>query len=54
LGTNRIVGTSTERIVRAAMEALDDSSTGTSHARLPPLWDGHTAPRILDALLEKV
>jgi UDP-N-acetylglucosamine 2-epimerase (non-hydrolysing) len=55
MGTNRIVGTSTERILSAATDALalprrrmDDEK------RLPPLWDGHTAPRILDALLEKV
>lgn len=55
LGTNRVVGTSTDRITSAAFEALDASRElgGKLEARLPPLWDGHTAPRILDALLEK-
>ena len=52
LGTNQIVGTSTERITGAAMKALSEPRE-REHARLPPLWDGHTAPRILDALLEK-
>jgi UDP-N-acetylglucosamine 2-epimerase (non-hydrolysing) len=54
LGTNRIVGTSAERIASAAFEALNEPrSPSGDEKRLPPLWDGHTAPRILDALLEK-
>lgn len=53
LGTNRIVGTDTERITRAAFEALDERGAGRASSSLPPLWDGRTAPRILDALLEK-
>lgn len=53
MGTNRVVGTGTERILRAAFEALDQSHAAGSEKRLPPLWDGRTAPRILDALLEK-
>lgn len=51
MGTNRIVGTSTERIVRAAREAL--AHPRDAQTRRPPrvsLWDGHTADRILDAL----
>jgi UDP-N-acetylglucosamine 2-epimerase (non-hydrolysing) len=51
LGTNTIVGTDTEKIVHAAFAALD-SSTEQGSPRIPPLWDGHTADRILDALLE--
>jgi len=53
MGTNRIVGTSTERIVSSALEALDRDGSRADAVRLPPLWDGHTAPRILDALLEQ-
>ncbi|HEY0322787.1 MAG TPA: UDP-N-acetylglucosamine 2-epimerase (non-hydrolyzing) [Pyrinomonadaceae bacterium] len=54
MGTNRIVGTSAERITRAAFETLNEPRSPSGHEkRLPPLWDGHTAPRILDALLEK-
>ena len=55
MGTNRIVGTSPERILGAAFDTLGAprrSGTG-DEKQLPPLWDGHTAPRILDALLEK-
>ena len=48
LGTNKIVGTNPERIVREAMAALDGNSRPTHN--VPALWDGHTADRILDAL----
>jgi UDP-N-acetylglucosamine 2-epimerase (non-hydrolysing) len=51
MGTNTIVGTSREKITRAAFIALD-SAPDKSSTRIPPLWDGHTADRILDALLE--
>ena len=52
MGTNLIVGTDTERITQAALNALD-APTDKGQARIPPLWDGRTADRILDALLEK-
>jgi UDP-N-acetylglucosamine 2-epimerase (non-hydrolysing) len=53
LGTNRIVGTNRERITQAAFAALDAAPRTTQQpARIPPLWDGHTADRILDAILE--
>ena len=48
LGTNTIVGTDSEKIVAAARVALD--GTPERVASIPPLWDGHTADRILDAL----
>ncbi len=52
LGTNILVGTDPEKIMRAAFEILDkDESTKT--ARIPPLWDGKTAGRICDELLRK-
>ncbi|MBV8857718.1 MAG: UDP-N-acetylglucosamine 2-epimerase (non-hydrolyzing) [Acidobacteria bacterium] len=51
LGTNRVVGTNPERIFAEAEAALaQDGQKGPP--RVPPLWDGRAAERILDALLE--
>ncbi|HEX8161978.1 MAG TPA: UDP-N-acetylglucosamine 2-epimerase (non-hydrolyzing) [Pyrinomonadaceae bacterium] len=47
MGTNRVVGTDEERIVRAATDALDAPPES-----VPPLWDGQAADRVLNALLE--
>jgi UDP-N-acetylglucosamine 2-epimerase (non-hydrolysing) len=52
IGTNRIVGTDVEKITRAAGAVLDAPREPPSSPRMPPLWDGHTATRILDALIE--
>jgi UDP-N-acetylglucosamine 2-epimerase (non-hydrolysing) len=46
MGTNRVVGTDTGKIVAAAFAALAE----TAKPAAIPLWDGHTAERILDAL----
>jgi UDP-N-acetylglucosamine 2-epimerase (non-hydrolysing) len=48
MGTNVVVGTDTSRIIAAATAALNGSAR-QAH-RQPPLWDGHTSERILDAL----
>ena len=50
LGTNKLVGTSAEKIKQAAFEILE-SSEQKSAPRIPPLWDGHAAERICDALI---
>ncbi|MDQ2855182.1 MAG: UDP-N-acetylglucosamine 2-epimerase (non-hydrolyzing) [Acidobacteriota bacterium] len=50
MGTNVVVGTDKDRIIEAAMSALDRQPDG-SPARLPPLWDGKTAERIADVLV---
>jgi UDP-N-acetylglucosamine 2-epimerase (non-hydrolysing) len=52
VGTNIIAGTDPANITKAALRALDNPPN-TSALRVPPLWDGHTADRILDALLER-
>ena len=49
MGTNTIVGTDRKRITGAAFAALNNSAT--QNHRVPPLWDGQTAGRILDALV---
>jgi UDP-N-acetylglucosamine 2-epimerase (non-hydrolysing) len=52
MGTNTIAGTNPANIVEAALRALDQAPN-TSAARVPPLWDGRTADRILDRLIER-
>jgi UDP-N-acetylglucosamine 2-epimerase (non-hydrolysing) len=52
MGTNTIAGTNSAAIVKAALIAIEDRPD-KSALHVPPLWDGHTADRILDALLEK-
>lgn len=52
LGTNRVVGCDPSRIIRSALEALH--STRPDSAPPPPLWDGRTADRILDALARRI
>ncbi len=52
LGTNQLVGADPERIVSAAFVALDRTPT-SAPPRIPPLWDGHAADRILDAIKER-
>jgi UDP-N-acetylglucosamine 2-epimerase (non-hydrolysing) len=52
-GTNVLVGTDARRILRAAHAALDAPRINGPQTRPLPLWDGHTADRILDALIEK-
>lgn len=51
IGSNRIVGTDTQTIIAAYRQALNG---GSENAQVPPLWDGHTAERIVKVILEKV
>lgn len=48
MGTNKVVGTDVEKIVAAAFAALAETAKPAVGI---PLWDGHTAERILAALL---
>jgi len=50
-GSNRLVGSDPARIVGAAREIM---SNGVSYAgRAPELWDGHSADRIIEALIAR-
>ncbi|HYA97789.1 MAG TPA: UDP-N-acetylglucosamine 2-epimerase (non-hydrolyzing) [Methylomirabilota bacterium] len=46
-GTNQVIGTRPQRIVAAARELLGGKARP---GRIPPLWDGHAAERIVDIL----
>ncbi len=51
LGTNHLVGTERGKIKQIAFEILENKNS-KKDAKIPPLWDGHAAERICDALLE--
>jgi UDP-N-acetylglucosamine 2-epimerase (non-hydrolysing) len=54
MGTNRIVGCDPQQLLRSAFEVLENSAPGRAQSAplRPPLWDGHTAPRIVRILKE--
>jgi len=53
MGTNRVVGCDPQRLLQSALEVLENTQPGPVPAALrPPLWDGHTAPRIVRILKE--
>ena len=48
LGTNQLIGTNLADVKNASLKILDgDIKTGS----IPPLWDGHSAERIADIIL---
>ncbi|MDQ3129246.1 MAG: UDP-N-acetylglucosamine 2-epimerase (non-hydrolyzing) [Acidobacteriota bacterium] len=51
MGTNILVGTNPEKIKQTAFEILA-RQTVSQNKKIPPLWDGRTAERICDTLLE--
>lgn len=51
LGTNQLVGTQPEKIKQKAFEILDGNFA--KEGSIPPLWDGHSAERICQALLKR-
>lgn len=51
VGSNRIVGTETVKIVEAYRKILEE---GLPDIHIPPLWDGHAAERIVQVLVNKL
>jgi UDP-N-acetylglucosamine 2-epimerase (non-hydrolysing) len=49
-GTNRLVGTDTERIVSEGMKVINGSIIS---GKIPHMWDGQTSKRIVGAVLKK-
>ncbi|MDQ3634773.1 MAG: UDP-N-acetylglucosamine 2-epimerase (non-hydrolyzing) [Acidobacteriota bacterium] len=50
MGTNILVGTNPEKIKKEAFRILEKENY-TKDAKIPPLWDGKTAVRICDELI---
>lgn len=50
-GTNLLVGTDPDRIIGAVLDSLVSKG---KVGRIPPLWDGHAAQRIVDTLCSVV
>ena len=50
MGTNRLVGTNSEKIKKAASEVLSEN-VSAEDKKIPPLWDGSAAERICDVLI---
>lgn len=50
MGTNQLIGTKPERLLRAVDELLDQTPE-VRDTRVPPLWDGKAAERICNELL---
>jgi UDP-N-acetylglucosamine 2-epimerase (non-hydrolysing) len=48
-GTNRLVGNSRDRILEAAGQALDGEWVS---GRVPELWDGQAAERVIRVLMD--
>ena len=51
IGSNHVVGTLPKNIIERYQQILNGDF---SHPRIPPLWDGHAAERIVNILSEKL
>jgi UDP-N-acetylglucosamine 2-epimerase (non-hydrolysing) len=52
MGTNRLVGCDPRHLFESALDVLGNRSQKSSALSRPPLWDGKTAPRIVQILKE--
>jgi UDP-N-acetylglucosamine 2-epimerase (non-hydrolysing) len=51
IGTNRVIGSQKERIILECRKIL--AGKGKVAKGIPDLWDGRTAPRIIDVFMDK-
>lgn len=51
LGTNWLIGTNLQKVKEAALDIINGK---IKRGTIPPLWDGHTAERIADILLNNL
>lgn len=51
LGTNQLIGTNLQDVKQAALEVINGK---TKNGTIPPLWDGHTAERIADVVVNNI
>ncbi len=51
VGSNRVVGTDTDKIIETYRQVVDG---GWCEPQIPSLWDGHAAERIVKILLDKL
>ena len=51
LGTNRLVGSDPKRIIAAFEEIMSGAS---GNGKVPPLWDGKAAERIVTTIVERL
>jgi UDP-N-acetylglucosamine 2-epimerase (non-hydrolysing) len=52
VGTNRVVGCDPHRLLKNALDVLENGAPGKPALTRPPMWDGKTAPRIVHILKE--
>jgi UDP-N-acetylglucosamine 2-epimerase (non-hydrolysing) len=50
MGTNYVVGCDPQELRARAVELIEKVGSGRGNAGFPPLWDGQTAPRIVQIL----
>ena len=51
VGSNRVVGTDTDKIIETYRQVVDG---GWCKPQIPPLWDGHASERIVRILLDRL
>ena len=50
-GTNRVIGSSPDRVISEAMKVVESARRAPD---APPLWDGHASERIVAIIRERI